>query len=352
MRVLALTRYTRLGASSRLRSYQYMPLLREAGIALEPMPFFDDDYIEKLYATGSRPLPGRYYLRRFRTLRGARGYDAIWLEKEALPWLPYVVERRLLPEEVPLIIDYDDAIFHRYDGHRSGAVRALLGGKIDRLMARADLVVAGNRYLAERAEKARARRVEIVPTVVDPRRYYEAPRPRRRDKPRVGWIGSPSTAPYLAGIAAELMPLAAEGLAEFVAIGARADQLAGGPFRPLAWSEEEEAKLLAELDIGIMPLPDSPWERGKCGYKIIQYMASGLPVIASPVGANRDILRDGVSGFFAGDERGWAEILRMLLSDADLRWRMGRAGRERVEARYSLTVQAPRLAGLLRAAAA
>jgi hypothetical protein len=231
-------------------------------------------------------------------------------------------------------------------------VRALLGRKIDSVMRRADLVLAGNPYLAERARTARANRVEIIPTVVDLERY--TPTGSRRDsKPVViGWVGSPTTALYLAPVKRLLSRLATRYPISCVAIGARQDQVADGPFIATAWSEAGEVKLLSEIDIGIMPLPDEPYTQGKCGYKLIQYMACGLPVVASAVGVNKEIVREGENGFLATSDREWEDALVRLILDPDLRRRMGVAGRIRVEAEFSLQRQAPRLEQLLRSVTA
>ncbi len=349
MKILALTRYSRLGASSRLRTLQYLPRLAEAGISVTVAPFFDDDYLIRLYGRQSQKAqyPG-FFGRRIATLRAASDHDAIWIEKEALPWLPWAVERRLLPKGLPVIVDYDDAIFHRYDRHRSRLVRTLLGRKIDSVMAHADLVIAGNEYLRDRAIRAGARRTEIVPTVVDLDRY-DPVASRSDHRPKIGWIGSPSTAPYLATIMPAVEKVAGASQADWIAIGARDDQLAA-PFQSARWSEDDEVALLRTLDIGIMPLPDDDWSRGKCGYKLIQYMACGLPVIASPIGANCEIVAPGVNGFLADGHEEWADALGRLLANPDLRTRMGAAGRAIVERRYSLQSQAPRLADLLRSA--
>jgi glycosyltransferase involved in cell wall biosynthesis len=146
--------------------------------------------------------------------------------------------------------------------------------------------------------------------------------------------------------------MAARASIACVAIGAREDQVADGPFLAKPWSEADEVRSLKGLDIGIMPLPDEPWTRGKCGYKLIQYMASGLPVVASPVGVNGDIVRHGENGFLASTEREWNEALSRLIADPDLRRRMGALGRRRVEREFSLKVQAPRLERLVRSVAA
>lgn len=349
MRILALTRYGRLGASSRLRTHQFKEHLEAQGIHIEAEPFFDDAYIEAIYGFGDRNLSiAGYFARRASALFRRTDVDAIWLEKEAFPWLPWMIEGAFLPRSIPLIVDYDDAIFHRYDMHTSGIVRMLLGRKIDSVMHRADLVVAGNNYLAQRARTAGARRVEIIPTVVDLQRY-QFTEPRTDLRPVViGWIGSPTTASYLDPLKRLLNGLARRYPIVCVAIGAREDQVSDGPFVVKTWSEAEEVELLNAIHIGIMPLPDEPWTRGKCGYKLIQYMACGLPVVASPVGVNSEIVRDGENGILAATEQGWEEALIQLILSPDLRRRMGVAGRNRVKSEFSVQVQAPRLEQLLR----
>ena len=353
MQILALTRYGQLGASSRLRTHQFARYLEALGIYLQLEPFFDDAYVKAIYGTDKSGLSiAGHFIRRASALFRSAEADAIWMEKEAFPWLPWMIERACLPRSIPLIVDYDDAIFHRYDMHKSGVVRALLGKKIDSVMRRADLVLAGNPYLAERARTARANRVEIIPTVVDLERY--TPTGSRRDsKPVViGWVGSPTTALYLAPVKRLLSRLATRYPISCVAIGARQDQVADGPFIATAWSEADEVKLLSEIDIGIMPLPDEPYTQGKCGYKLIQYMACGLPVVASAVGVNKEIVREGENGFLATSDREWEDALVRLILDPDLRRRMGVAGRIRVEAEFSLQRQAPRLEQLLRSVTA
>ncbi|NBE06491.1 glycosyltransferase [Rhodobacter sp. CCP-1] len=355
MRLMVLSRYGRLGASSRLRTMQYRPWLAAAGLQADFASFFSDEDLARAYAGRGRGLSGvTALLRRLGQIRAGAGADLLWIEKEALPWLPWIVERAVLPHQIPFAVDYDDAVFHRYDRHRSALVRGVLGRKLDRLMASAALVTAGNAYLADRARAAGARWVEIVPTVVDVTAY--APRdwptehgPARIGPARIGWIGSPSTwaeymqpkLPLLTGVAA------AEG-ARLLVIGAGRC----APDHPLldaeAWSEATEAARIRAMDVGLMPLTDTPWSRGKCGYKLIQYMASGVPVIASPVGVNTDIVEHGVNGFLAGTDAEWQEALVRLLRDPALRARMGQAGRQRVEERYSLQVWGPSVAALLR----
>lgn len=346
MRLLMLPRYDAAGASSRVRMYQYLPALRSAGIEVTVSPLFDADYVRALYAKRTAWMAmARGYARRVGAQVAAAAFDAVWIEKELLPWLPPAVER--LRGTPRVIVDYDDAVFHRYDMHRVGLVRRLLGRRIDTVMRRADLVTAGNRYLAERAQHAGCARVEQLPTVVDLSRYV--PRtPGNADKPLViGWIGSPSTAQYLRPLAPVIERLRDRMAIQAIAVGARPDQVAGTPFQAVPWNEQAEGAQVAAFDIGVMPLPDEPWERGKCGYKLIQYMACGIPVVASPVGVNAEIVTPGVNGALAETPEEWLAALSHLADDPALRVRQGAQGRRRVEEWYSLQAQVPRLVTML-----
>ncbi len=348
-RVTILSRYSRLGASSRLRTMQYLPALAAAGMEVTVASFFDDAYLQQLYA-GKRD-PGRmprYYLGRFAQCRAARDADVIWVEKEALPWLPWALERLALPRGVAIVSDYDDAVFHRYDQHRNPVVRALLGRKIDDVMAHSALVTAGNAYLADRALAAGAPRVEIVPTVVDAEAYQPRAAAHADGKVRIGWIGTPQTwGKYGAPHAGFFQDLAGRHNAMFRLVGARLEPATAGAFEYLPWTEASEIASIQGMDIGIMPLTDDPWEYGKCGYKLIQYMACGLPVVASPVGVNTEIVTHGVNGFLASTDAEWREALWALVANPDLRRRMGAAGRQRVVETYSIQAQGPRVAGFL-----
>ncbi|MGB7597782.1 MAG: glycosyltransferase family 4 protein [Gallionella sp.] len=332
-----------------MRIYQYLPYLQQAEIDTTLAPLFGDDYVRGLYGGKISKLSVlKAYIARLGMMLKAGRFDAVWAEKEMLPWLPAWLELGLVPTKVPLIVDYDDAVFHRYDQHRSAWVRGLLGRKIDRVMRRADLVVAGNEYLADRARSAGASRVEILPTVVDMTRYRaRAPVRAAQQIPTIGWIGSPATAHFLHLIAPALRAITARKSALVVAVGANADQLRDLPVTVLPWAEATEVADIQGFDIGIMPLPDAPFERGKCGYKLIQYMACAKPVVASPVGANSTIVRDGVDGFLASTHQEWVEALTRLLADPALRQQMGGEGRIRIENAFSLQQAAPRLIKLI-----
>jgi glycosyltransferase involved in cell wall biosynthesis len=350
--ILILSRYGRLGASSRLRMLQYLPSLGQVEVKCDVRPFFDDEMLRAKYQLGGygfSSLVRAYGSRVIQLLRRKR-FDLIWIEKEALPWLPVQVERALL-QGVPYVLDFDDAWFHNYDLHRSAWVRRILGHRLDRLMAGARLVIGGNDYLLQRARDAGARWVERVPTVIDLDRYPLGPEKLLgASAPKIVWIGSPSTVRYLSGLAEPLRALAQRVPFKLRVIGAPLE-MAGVEVECVPWTEASEVAAIAECDIGVMPLFDSPWERGKCGYKLIQYMACGLPVVASSVGVNGQIVQEGISGFLADTAQAWVTVLAKLLADAALRQRMGHAGRLRVEQEYCLQVTGPRLVGLLRSAA-
>jgi glycosyltransferase involved in cell wall biosynthesis len=353
MRVLLLTRYGALGASSRVRFYQFVPGLEARGCIIESAPLLSDDYLADLYAgraTRVAPIAMAYLRRVSNVLRAARQADVIWLEKEALPWIPATLERLVLRTSLPVVVDYDDAVFHRYDLHRLGVVRATLGSKIDVVMRRAAIVVAGNEYLASRARQAGARRVEIVPTVVDTTRYLQTPEPAEPPF-TVGWIGSPATAPYLVRVREPLKALQSTHGAKLCLIGAPP-----GTLRELApdivpWREDKEVAALQACHVGMMPLPDEPWERGKCGYKLIQFMACGRAVIGSPVGVNREVICHGTNGWLADSTAEWREAFATLAGDPERRHLLAEAGRQTVEERYSMTRVLPVLDSLLRDAA-
>jgi glycosyltransferase involved in cell wall biosynthesis len=208
-------------------------------------------------------------------------------------------------------------------------------------------VVVGNEYLAEYAKKAGASDIQFIPTVVDLDRYQVSR--KTSDTLTIGWIGTPWTARYLPAIAPALRAITSGGNIRVRLIGSGNLDL-GFPVEVRPWSEPTEARELGEIDIGIMPLPDEPFERGKCGYKLLQYMACGRPVVASPVGANSRIVDEGQTGFLASSTSDWIRCLDLLKNDSSLRSRMGEEARKKVESFYSVQVQAPRILDVLNSA--
>lgn len=357
MRVLALTKYGRLGASSRMRFLQYIPFLEKRGIAVDVHALLSDELLAGRYDVGgytSRALITSYW-DRLRVLLGKRQYDAVWIEKEALPWWPSWLERFLLAGK-PYILDYDDAVFHGYDLHPSRLVRQLMGRRLDSLMSGANLVIGGNDYLAKRARMAGANAVEVIPTVIDINRYHpynwaSSAGTAVEKALKIVWIGSASTTKYLDVLREPLQKLSKEKPFILRVIGAGYINLPGVEIEAIPWRETTETQYIGECDIGIMPLLDSPWERGKCGYKLIQYMACGLPVVASDVGVNSQIVIQGKSGYLARSPTDWVAALEALLADETLRRNMGQVGRKRVEDLYCVQVTSGKMAQLLQVAA-
>lgn len=346
IKVLALTKYGRVGASSRMRSWQYHPWFERAGIQVTAQALLSDEQLGDRYQRGAYRSSDlmRAYTARLRAMQRRQEFDVVWIEKEALPWVPVCLERVLL-RGTAYVLDYDDAIFHNYDLHRWGWVRRGFGRRLDKLMATARLVVGGNGYLAQRARDAGAPWVEVIPTVIDLDRYVVRPN-RPEGVPTVVWIGSPSTSRYLSELATPLATLAQRIPFKLRVIGVELE-IKGVEVECIPWTEASEVAAIAECDVGVMPLSDSPWERGKCGYKLIQYMACGLPVVASPVGVNIEIVKEGENGWLAGTADDWVERLQHLLTDQAARERMGQAGRAKVEASYCIQKTAPRMVQLL-----
>lgn len=356
VKILALTKYGRLGASSRIRLYQQLEGWKQDGIEVTVRPLIPDRLLQQRY------LRGRYCLRsllsayfdRVKALMQRWHFDLLWIEKEALPWWPLCIEIVLL-RGVPYVLDYDDATFHSYDHHPRSWVRRLHGRRIDGLMSDAALVIAGNSYLAQRAREAGAHRVEVVPTAIDLERYPAPtagqqpviPRGQPEALPRIVWIGSPATVHYLQLLQEPLKALAATRPFMLRVIGASKVNLPGVMIEELPWSEATEVRDLVGCSAGIMPLHDSLWEQGKCGYKLIQYMACGIPVVASRVGANTEIVKHGENGFLATTHEEWISALNQLLTDQDVRINMGLAGRVDIERTYCIQKTGPTTAKLL-----
>jgi glycosyltransferase involved in cell wall biosynthesis len=346
MRLVAFTKYDRESATTRQRFLQYAPRLEDAGISFEYRPLLEQGYVRSL-ATGerwSKAAIARSYLRRLAELARGPQADLLWVSTEFFPYLPSAFERLALRARAPVVVDWDDANFVKYNDADSRVVRGLLGGKLERLLAGSAAATCGNAYLSDYAGRYCPRSF-TVPTVVDTDIYR--PAPRSGEGLVIGWIGSPSTWPNVKPILPVLSELCASGDVRFRAVGAgieaRRDRFDG--LELVEWSEQTEVAEVQGFDIGIMPLIDGPFERGKCAYKLIQYMGCGVAAVASPVGVNSDVLTPDC-GLLATTPDEWRQALARLLDDAGLRRRMGAAGRQRAVAHYSLQAHAPRLVEL------
>jgi glycosyltransferase involved in cell wall biosynthesis len=317
--------------SARMRAYQLIPALGRAGLDAKVV---DPEAL--------RERLGRTRLYRLAALRAARAADVVVVQKQLFG---RAMLRALTVANPRLVYDFDDALY---------ATRPQTRDLLDEVLAKARLVITGNDELASYAT-ARARRVAVVPTVVDTELYRpRQARSRRGDPVVIGWIGTAANLGYLDALRDTLGEIQREGPlpTEFRVISSRSPNWpdVDVSFRP--WSLERAVEDIADLDIGIMPLSDTPWTRGKCGAKALEYMALGVSSIASPVGVMPQIVEHGKSGFLAGTPAEWRRYLERLVADASLRRELGDAGRERVAERYSVHATAPRLAALLESVAA
>lgn len=352
MKILAFMKYDDLAASTRQRLMLYETHLAAADIQVEYLPLLKNDHLKRL-SSGRRAsiiATTGAYLGRFWQILTRRNHDLVWVQYELFPYLPGGLERLAGLGGKPVVVDYDDAIFHQYDASPNGLVRRLLGQKLRHLLRRAAVSLCGNEYLRDYARQYCPDTV-LLPTVIDTNAYIPAPVDRERAGPvTIGWIGSPSTwvlvRPYLSLLAELADSLGVEVRVVGAGAAAEADMFPG--LRLIEWTEDSEIAEVQKMDIGIMPVWDGPFQRGKCGYKLIQYMACGLPVVASPIGVNREIVGEGENGFLVDTLDEWRATLTRLVLDPALRRRLGEAGRLRVEQQYSLKVHAPRLVEVLR----
>ncbi len=350
-KLLILSKYGNMGPSSRYRYYMYIPLLEKEGWEIRVAPLLNDNYISFLY--GKTKLPFfeiiSSYIQRCIILFKKNQYNIIWVEQEAFPWTPSFFEKFLLKSnsKTKIVADYDDAFFHRYDQHKNILVRKLLGNKIDNVMKHANLVLAGNEYLGNRAKKNNPNNVHIFPTVVNTEKFV--PLEIKKTKGfNIGWIGSPATSRYLLSIEEALKSVSVDSEVSISFVGAGNIKFSTFTFNSIIWSEESELEEINKFDVGIMPLLDSPWEKGKCGFKLIQYMACGIPVIGSPVGVNNIIIKHGENGFKAKTNKDWIKYLNIMKKDQNLRKEMGKIGRQFILENYSLKKNSEKLIKILK----
>lgn len=314
-------------ASTRYRVLQYFPALEAAGIRHE---------IRALSKTA------RHWLQLIRQVRAA---DVVFVQKKLFSFLELSLLRRLSKR---LIYDFDDAVMYK-DGPASAEQHARQRRRFAATAARADLLIAGNDYLCEEA-RACHRPTIMIPTPLDMTRYAaRTPAEDAKEDVVLGWIGSRGTLKYLKEIAPALEALGERfpGLTLKIVADEFFD-LEHLPVIKKNWSAADEIADLHSFDIGLMPLTDDVWTRGKCGFKLLQCMAVGLPVVCSPVGANRQIVTDGVEGYWASSQTEWVEKLASLINDPVLARAMGKRGREKVLQTYSLQTNAPLLIQSLR----
>jgi glycosyltransferase involved in cell wall biosynthesis len=304
----------------RYRFAAFRPHLAAAGHCLDLIPF-------------PRSLWGR-----LRIGAGLRKYDAVVIQRRLLPGL---LLKRLRKRVTRLLFDLDDAVYLRDSYDPRGLCDPRRLRRFAAINRSADAVVAGNAILANEARRQEAAEVHIIPTCVDPVLYPLAEHRQQPNGIRLVWIGSSSTLKGLHRISPLLNHVGrCCPQVRLKLVCDRFFHLENLPIEACRWSEASEATSLASADIGVAWVPDDDWSRGKCGLKVLQYMAAGLPVIANPVGVQAEMVKHGESGFLATTAEEWADAVRHLAADAELRRRMGQAGRNRVVSQYSVSAGA------------
>jgi len=342
MRVIFFTKYTRNGASSRLRSYQYSSYLSSAGLECIYYPLHSDKYLQLLYSKKPRLFEAALsYLYRLKVIISLKKSDIIIIEKELFPYAPPFFECLLSRFGFKFIVDYDDAIHHNYDKNKNFVIRLLLGNKIIRVMKYAKYVVVGNEYLYEYAKNNAIFNLIKIPTVIDEKKYFY--KNNKNNKVNIGWIGTPVTSKFLAVLLPLFQKINKEFNIDFTFVGARQEDFEYNFIKCVDWCEDSEVKDIQGFDIGIMPLGNSFFEKGKCGYKLIQYMACGIPVVASSVGENNIIIDHSENGYLADSNEGWSDFLIQLISNKTLRYNFGQKGLKKINQNYTILSQGPRL---------
>jgi glycosyltransferase involved in cell wall biosynthesis len=340
----------------RYRIEQWEPILKGFGIELKYAPFETPELRELLYRPGNiggkLAAVARGLGNRARDLRSVLDFDAVYVFREAALLGPAWFESKISRSGVPMVFDFDDAIFVAYKSPSNGYLSFLkYPGKTATICARSTHVIAGNQYLADYALRVN-KNVTIIPTTIDTDKYVLANIERSgSDVLTIGWSGSHSTAQHLDTVRDVITELAANERFRLRVIGAPDYRIEGVDVDSIPWRSVSEVEDLRPIDIGIMPLPDDRWSKGKCGLKALQYMALGIPTIVSPVGVNSTIINDGENGFIAGTPSEWITKIKALMRSPELRRRIGDAGRRTVEEHYSARVQAPRVAEIFKSLA-
>jgi glycosyltransferase involved in cell wall biosynthesis len=362
MKVLFLTIGPHTGASPRFRVHQYLPCLQRSGVEYEVCPLLRPEQMQRWQAEEGKWSQLMLILwqvaNRVRDIRRAKRFDVIFVQKGLTAFNYRGLDRLLFAQRRPVVFDFDDSVHLRpMQRFRYSLLRGLQdAGQVRSIIAKSRSVIAGNAYLAEFARRHNGS-VTIIPTSVDTD-THQAKAARingecsTSNAAVVVWTGSVSTNPHANQLAPSLRRVIGRAPVKLLIISNTLNGIGSGAFEgvPLEfrpWRLETQVTDLQAGDIGVMPLPDDEWTRGKCGMKALLCMACGLPVVVSPVGVNTEIVTDDVNGFCAGLEDEWVDKLCRLASDGDLRRRLGKAARETVEERYSVRVNAPKFLGVL-----
>lgn len=354
MRILFWIPYPSEGASNRYRVEQYLPYLKKAGIKYSVRSFWGISAYRILYRKGRSFAKCCYFIvgtmsRLFDVITIFR-YRFIFIHRESFPVGGVFFETILAALRKPFIFDFDDAIFLSSSSISNNFIEKYKRpAKVINIIKMSRHVIAGNSYLADFATRFN-NAVSVIPTSIDTDKYHPVEK-KDSDEVIIGWIGSGTTLKFLNVMEDTFVRLSkCFPYVKFKITGG--DFYIGGLSNVVSkpWSFEEELEDLSSFDIGIMPMPDDEWTRGKCGFKAILYMSMGIPCVCSPVGVNKEIVTDGMNGFLPSNEEEWFEDLSRLVQSRQLRKMIGLAGRKKIEDKYSLAVNAEKYLNILKEA--
>lgn len=353
-KIVFIAPYPKDGApSQRFRFEQYLTILKEQGHEVHVASFFSEKGWKKLYREGgtlskAMTIIGSM-LRRFFFLFTLGKYDHIFIHREAamigppvFEWIIAKVLRR------SFIYDFDDAIWlPNYSESNAKFHRLKMYRKVNKIMKWASKITAGNAYLADYAKQFNSK-VEVIPTTIDLQNLHKLGGNPDQAVPVIGWTGTHTTAQYLQDLLPVLDELIKENSFIFRVISNQAPDFERPYLDFVKWNKETEIEDLATFNIGVMPLIEDEWSKGKCGFKGLQYMALGIPAVMSPVGVNCTIVQNGKNGYLCSDKDSWYTTLRQLLSDSTLRKTIGSSGKQTVIDDYSVESNATKYLNLFK----
>ncbi len=339
--ILYFTKYSEEGPSSRYRSFQYKFYL-EKEFSLRFYPLFKDNYIERLYQnrrTDYIKLFKAYFIRIVQVLKCLGTDQVVFIEYELLPYFPPILEYLLYKTKVKIVLDYDDAIFHNYDLHQNFIIRGLLKNKIPYIAKKAKVVISGSPYLTTYFLNHNENVVEIPTSLIFERCVNIPPKISITDFLSIGWIGSKSTSInviFIREVIESISFLMPGVIFKFMGFDSHLKSKLNFPnVKFYDWSVREEDFFLNDIDLGIMPLRDTPSNRGKCGFKLIQYMSFGKPTLSTPLEANVKINRDN-SNLFATTHEEWVKSIIHFGSNLNYFRKVGLKNKEIVKRYYSV----------------